>query len=159
MRQTRSDMVIGAGLLAFSAFAAWRTLKIPSSGGGNTIANASFLPWMMIGAIGLLAIALIVRATRPADVDHAIVQAGAGREEKYRPNTANLLRILAFVILLTAYAAAFMTVGYLPATFVVFVAGMLLMGERRPLMLLVLPALITLAVWYGFTRFLQVWLP
>lgn len=159
MRKTRSDIVIGAALLVFSAFAAWRTLRIPGSGGGGTVANASFLPWIMIGAIALLAAILIVRASRPVVADHVMTEAEVEREGAYRPNTANLLRILAFVILLTVYCAAFMTVGYLPATFFVFVAGMLLMGERRPLMLLVLPALITLAVWYGFTRFLQVWLP
>lgn len=159
MQQMRSDMAIGAGLLAFSALATWRTLRIPSSGGGNTVADASFLPWIMIVAIALLAVALIVRAQRLSTTGQAVVEDSANEEAPRLANSVNLLRILAFVILLTAYCAAFMTVGYLPATFFVFVAGMLLMGERRPLMLLVLPTLITLAVWYGFTRFLQVWLP
>ncbi|PRD42892.1 C4-dicarboxylate ABC transporter permease [Phyllobacterium phragmitis] len=159
MQRIGSDVAVGCGLLAFSAFAAWRSLGIRGQSAG-TIAGPSFLPWLMIGAIIILSLMLVLRArraaaaasaeagSRPAPVDH-----GGGMKRR------DLLRIALFAAMLVAYSAAFMPLGYLPATLIVFIAGMLLMGERSPLKFFVLPVLITGAVWFGFTRFLQVWLP
>ncbi|KXF75606.1 hypothetical protein ATN84_16565 [Paramesorhizobium deserti] len=157
MRKIRSDIVIGCGLLAFSAFAAWRTLYIRGQSAG-TIAGPSFLPWLMIGAIIVLSLLLVLRARRatvPVPAETGDQPAGNDMGTKRR----NFLRIGLFAVMLTAYSAAFMPLGYLPATLLVFVAGMLLMGERSPTKFFVLPVLITGAVWFGFTRLLQVWLP
>ena len=160
MRNLGSDAVIGCGLLAFSAFAAWRSLNIGGQSVG-TVAGPSFLPWLMIAAIVLLSMGLLLRARRAAAVAEspAVVEATAEEEADAALGKRNLRRIWIFAAMLIAYSAAFMPVGYLPATYAVFVVGMLLMGERRPLMFLIIPAIITGAVWFGFTRFLQVWLP
>ena len=158
MARPASDVIVGCGLLAFSAFAAWRSLNIGGRSIG-TVAGPSFLPWIMIGAIVLLSLALIVRsrlAAAPAGAPDLPEAEPAPEDGSAR---RNLIRIGIFAVLLVAYSAAFMAVGYIISTLVVFIAGMLLMGERRPLMLIVLPVLITAAVWFGFTHFLQVWLP
>lgn len=156
-----SDIWIGGGLLAFCVFAAWRTLRIPAVGTG-TSAGPAFIPWLMIGAIVVLALAMMARAAvtgraatpkadnSPEDQDDvAGTRAGRGA----------MIRIAVFVALLVAYAALFMTLGYLVTTLVVFISGMFLLGERRPLVLVVVPAIITTAIYYGFTELLQVWLP
>ena len=158
MRKIGSDAIIGCGLLAFSAFAAWRTFYIKGQS-ASTIAGPSFLPWLMLGAITILSLMLILRARSsvapvPAEGDERSVD-----NQDTTIKRRNLLRIGLFALMLTAYSAAFMPLGYLPATLLVFIAGMLLMGERSPVKFLVLPVLITGAVWFGFTRLLQVWLP
>lgn len=159
MRKLGSDAVIGCGLLAFSAFAAWRSLRIGGQSVG-TIAGPSFLPWLMIAAIVLLSIALLMRARRAAvAASPEVGPVTTKQEDDAALGKRNLWRIWIFAAMLVAYSAAFMPVGYLPATYAVFVIGMLLMGERKPLMFLILPAIITGAVWFGFTHFLQVWLP
>lgn len=49
-RRDRSEIWIGAGLLAFCAFAEWRTLNIHAQSGA-TAAGPAFLPWLMIGLV------------------------------------------------------------------------------------------------------------
>ena len=133
MRKMGSDEIIGFGLLALSAFAAWRSLNIAGRSVG-TVAGPSFVPWLMVGAIIVLAITLIVRARRKA----SILPLGDGRGaasievEPDRMNGRNLARIAIFAAMLVAYSAAFMPFGYLPATYTVFVAGMLVLGRRVP---------------------------
>ncbi|MBN2752997.1 MAG: tripartite tricarboxylate transporter TctB family protein [Rhodospirillaceae bacterium] len=148
MRQSRIDIVIGVGLLFLCAFSAWRTLGIRPPIGG-TIAGPSFLPWIMIGGLVLLSLMLIGRAVVRNDDGIRVDM----------PNRALLMKMAVFVLVMTAYAAAFMTVGYLPSTLCVFFAGLLLFGERRPPVLVLFPIIMTGIIYYGFTRALGVWLP
>jgi putative tricarboxylic transport membrane protein len=148
MRQTSSDIVIGVGLLLFCAFAAWRTLriKVPPEA---TIAGTSFFPWLMIGGIALLSLGLIARA---------LLRTGAV-EMIQVPDRMTLAKIGLLALLMVAYAAVFMKVGYIPSTLIVFVGGLLLFKERRIFVLIVFPIVTTGAIYLGFTRVLGVWLP
>lgn len=148
MRQTSSNITIGIGLLLFCVFAAWRTtnIKVPPEA---TVAGTSFLPWLMIGGIALLSLALIVRA---------LLRTG-GVETIQVPNRTTLAKMGLFALLMTGYAAAFMTLGYIPSTVIVFIAGLLLFNERRILVLIIFPLVLTGAIYLGFTRLLGVWLP
>ena len=143
-----SDLWIGAGLLGFCGFAAWRTTYV-RQGFANTAAGPSFVPWLMIGLIAFLSIVMIVRALRRHD----------GGEAVPMPERRTLLTMGAFAIGLFAYAAAFMPLGYLPATLAAFIIGLLLLGERNWLVVILFPIAMTAAVWLGFTRLLGVWLP
>ena len=142
------DVVIGLGLLLFSAFAAWRTLgvRVPPE---DTIAGTTFVPWLMIGGIVLLSIGLIARAILCSAVAEAVEMPG-------RPI---LIRMGLFALLMVAYAFSFMTVGYLPSTLAVFVAGLLLLRESRLPVLVLFPLVMTGAIYLGFTQWLGVWLP
>jgi len=148
MRQTSSDIAIGVGLLLFCGFATWRTtlIKVPSEA---TVAGTAFLPWLMIGAISLLSIVLIVRA---------LIRTGSA-ETVQVPNRATLGKILLFTLVMIAYGASFMTIGYIPSTIVVFIVGLLLFNERRISVLILFPLVMTGAIYLGFTRLLGVWLP
>ncbi len=150
-RHSKSDILIGGGLLAFCAFGAWRTLLIRDVHSG-TVAGPSFVPWLMIGAVVLLALVLIGRGVRQQ------VAAGGG-VKAIRPESGALIKIALFALLLVAYAAAFYPVGYIPSTLVTFVAGLWLLGERKILHLLVFPCVMTIGVYYAFTELLSVWLP
>lgn len=148
--EDRSDIWIGSGLLAFCAFAAWRTLKV-KSGFGESLAGPAFVPWLMIGGIAILSLLLILRGLR---------RAGLGRDSEISlPNGRTALAMAGFALLLVAYSAAFFPLGYIPATLVAFVVGLFLVGERRILVLVLFPLVMTFAVYYGFTEFLKVWLP
>lgn len=142
------DIVIGLGLLLFSAFAAWRTLKVrvPPE---DTIAGTTFVPWLMIAGIVLLALGLIARTVRRA----------ASAETVEMPDRPTLIRMGLFTLLMVAYAFSFMTVGYIPSTLAVFVAGLLLLRETRIPILVLFPLVMTGAIYLGFTQWLGVWLP
>lgn len=147
IRQSRSDIFIGSGLLAFCAFAAWRTLRIRAQTGG-TAAGPSFLPWVMIVSICVLAVWLIIRALRERDAGVVAM-----------PDRGTLMRMGCFAVLLVAYAAAFMPLGYMLSTIIASAIGLWLLEERRWQVLVVFPVAMTGVVYLGFTRFLQVWLP
>lgn len=147
VRQNKSDVWIGSGILAFCAFAAWRTLRVKAQSSG-TIAGPAFLPWVMIAAVSALSIWMILRALR-SSTDLRIEM----------PDRATLGRMALFSLVLVAYAAAFMPLGYLISTVAVFVAALLLFGERNWLVLTLFPVAMTGAVYLGFTKALQVWLP
>ena len=144
----KPDVLIGLGLLAFCVFAAWRTLKVkvpPEA----TIAGTSFVPWLMIGGIVLLSLALIARA--------ALQSASASTVSL--PDRATLVRMGLFTLLMVAYAFAFMTVGYIASTLAVFVVGLVLFRETRIVVLVLFPLVMTGAIYLGFTKSLGVWLP
>ncbi|WP_088736290.1 MULTISPECIES: tripartite tricarboxylate transporter TctB family protein [unclassified Thioclava] len=150
MNEGKSDIWIGFGLLALCAFAAWRSLLVRTVETG-TIAGATFMPWLMIGGLAILALVMIARALRRGGL--------TGGAQIDMPDRGTLVRMGLLTVLLIAYAAAFMTLGYLASTVIVFVLGLLLFRERRPLVLILVPIVLTGAIYLGFTRLLQVWLP
>lgn len=146
----RTDCGLAILLLAFCAFASWRTTLVPSTGAGSQ-AGPSFLPWIVIVGISLLSLGLLVRGLRRP----APVSTPASRHKITYPTIVLVL----FIALMIAYAVAFERIGYLPSTLATFVIGMLLLRERRVVQLLVVPALIVAGVYFGFTYLLDVYLP
>ncbi|MCP1315512.1 MULTISPECIES: tripartite tricarboxylate transporter TctB family protein [unclassified Halomonas] len=148
----RTDCGLALLLLAFCAFAAWRTTLVPSTGAGSQ-AGPSFLPWIAIVGIALLSLGLFLRgALAPAPASDVVPARG-------RKITYPTVVLVLFIVLMIGYAVAFERVGYLPSTIATFVIGMLLLRERRVLQFLVVPALIVAGVYLGFTHLLDVYLP
>ncbi len=75
------------------------------------------------------------------------------------PERATFLKMILFTILMIAYAALFMKFGYIATTLVVFIVGLILFHERRIPVLILFPVIMTGAIYLGFTRILNVWLP
>lgn len=154
----RTDCGLALLLLAFCAFAAWRTTMVPSSGAGSQ-AGPAFLPWITVAGIALLSVALFIRGLR---TQAAVSETSVANEERAPQRSgvryATVVLVL-FVVLMIAYAIAFERVGYLPSTIATFVIGMLLLRERRVLQFLVVPAVVVACVYYGFTYLLDVYLP
>ncbi|WP_316858729.1 tripartite tricarboxylate transporter TctB family protein [uncultured Cohaesibacter sp.] len=148
--EPKSDMWIGSGLLVFCAISAWLTLDI-KNGMSSSVAGPSMVPWIMIAGTAFLSLILISRAKAK--------QGGTETRTISMPDVHTLLIMLAFVLLLVAYALAFYPIGYIPATLVTFFIGLWLLGERRWPVFALFPAIMTLAVYYGFTVLLSVWLP
>ncbi|MBM3604139.1 MAG: tripartite tricarboxylate transporter TctB family protein [Alphaproteobacteria bacterium] len=146
----RSDAFIGLGLLALCGFMAWQTSLIRSVGSGGA-AGPTLVPWIMIAGTALLSLLMIVRALRRP--------AGPEENAPMMPSWGTLGRMTLFFLMLIGYAVAFSTLGYLGSTLIVFVAGLWLFGERRLLVLALVPLVVTGAVYLGFTRLLNVWLP
>ena len=148
--EPKSDIWIGSGLLIFCAISAWLTLDI-KNGMSNSVAGPSMVPWIMIGATAILSLVMIIRAKA--------TQGDGEAKTISMPDMHTLLIMLAFVLLLVAYALAFYPIGYIPATLVTFFVGLWLLGERRILVFALFPAIMTFAVYFGFTELLSVWLP
>lgn len=148
IRESRSSIYIGSGLLSFCGFAAWRTAMVKAQA-TNTVAGPTFLPWLMIGLIAALSVAMIIRSLNSSKEERLI----------HMPGRKLLVRMGMFTILLVGYAAAFMPLGYLPSTLITFCIGLYLVGEKRPVVLVAFPLITTGAIYLGFTHLLKVWLP
>lgn len=150
VRESRADFFISIGLLTFCAFAAAQTarLKIPPNSG---MANPTFVPWLMIVLISLCSVVLLARSL-------ARQKRGEGGYIEL-PNRRIFLKMGLFIVLMLVYAIALMPVGYIWTTLVVLAVGLLILGERNPWTLILFPLAMTLAVYFGFTKLLAVWLP
>jgi hypothetical protein len=87
--------------------------------------------------------------------------AGASQEatERRAIDRQTMIRIVGSMALLGALAAAGPLGGFDVASFVYMAAMLLLLGERRPLVLLLAPALFTTVVVFGFNKVLATPLP
>lgn len=147
VNQAKSDRWIGFALLGLCAFTTWNTIGMRGQA-SNTIAGTSFVPWIMIASLTLLSLILIFRSYRTSS-----------NLQIEMPSKTTFIKMAIFTVILIVYASLFMTVGYLISTYIVFVAGLALFGERKPVALLILPAVMTGGVYLGFTKLLKVWLP
>ena len=75
------------------------------------------------------------------------------------PDRRVLRQMVLFVLLMIAYAVTLMPIGYIWTTAATLFLGLLILGERKPLLLILFPAVMTAAVYFGFTKLLAVWLP
>nr|WP_321460902.1 tripartite tricarboxylate transporter TctB family protein [uncultured Cohaesibacter sp.] len=165
MSSKRSDIFIATGLLIFCLILALFTLRIPSVSAG-TSAGPSFVPWLMLGCIAVFSLLMIAsnliaakRQSPPVAIEEAPEETDTEKEADARLAKGTALRIVVFILLLLAYATLFMSLGYLITTLSIFIAGMFLLGERKLLSLVILPGIIVAAIYYGFTEYLNVWLP
>lgn len=71
---------------------------------------------------------------------------------------AGWVRVAAFCLFMIAYSVLLVQAGFLIATILFLAAGFALLGERRPLMLGVLPPVFTVAFWFVMTRVLGLYL-
>ncbi len=149
LREQKADLWIGTGLLLLCGFAGWRATYI-KQGFNSSAAGPSFMPWLVIALIALLSVLLIVRALR-AEHDP--------QTDITMPGKRTLAAMAGFTLLMICYAVAFMPVGYLPSTLIAFIVGLILLGERNWLLVVLFPVGMTLAIYFGFTELLSVWLP
>ncbi len=150
IRQSRADLYISIGMLVFCIFTAVATARLKTPPGGS-IAGPAFVPWLMVVLLGLGSTCLLARALWQE-------KAGDGGSVTL-PDRRVLRQMVLFVLLMIAYAVTLMPIGYIWTTAATLFLGLLILGERKPLLLILFPAVMTAAVYFGFTKLLAVWLP
>ncbi len=143
-----ADRWCAAVLLLFCGIAASLTLDLPRTGTGTEL-GPDFFPWLMIGGIALFSAVLLVRARARGSAP------AVGAEL----SPSLLAKMGLFTLLMLIYATLYTTAGYLLSSAVFFIVAMFVLGERRLLPAVVWPAAIILAVYFGFTKIMQVYLP
>ncbi|BBL79792.1 hypothetical protein RxyAA322_16460 [Rubrobacter xylanophilus] len=142
VRDRLADSVT-AGLLLVLAVATFAlTLGFPAPGQPNDPGSAAF-PRIIAVALAALAILQLARPQRAWDL----------------PKGAASARVAGVVALLAAYAALLEPLGFILASFGFLLATFSVAGVRRPLFLAVLPAAISVTLYYAFYRLLEVPLP
>lgn len=150
IRESRADLYISIGMLVFCIFTAVATARLKTPPGGS-IAGPAFVPWLMVVLLGLGATCMLARALWQE-------KAGDGGSVTL-PDRRVLRQMVLFVLLMIAYAVTLMPIGYIWTTAATLFLGLLILGEHKPLLLILFPAVMTAAVYFGFTKLLAVWLP
>ena len=110
----------------------------------DEVLNARTLPIFLSAGLGSLALILLVTG-------------GGGRIE--RPQWQGLARLAAMMVLMWLFAAALEFAGFWIAGGAFLGAGLLIMGERRPLLLVGLPLGAIGIAWLLLIALLDVYLP
>lgn len=141
-----NDFWLSLCLLGMCGIAAALTLDVPGQGTGGTV-GPDFLPWLMIGGITLFSLLLLWRSQRE------------GAAAVANPGARVLAQLGGFLLMMLVYAAAYEPVGYIVSSLVFFVVALLVLGERRLLHLLLVPPGVVMAVYFVFTKVMQVYMP
>ena len=147
MKKINHDTYVGVVFLFFCGFAWWQISLLPLGVGHERIIGAEFFPGVMTAVIAILSVALIVRSLwrRAAHSGGPTLATGH-----------TLLRIALFVVLLLVYILIYEPLGFILSSCLVLPAGMLMRGERRPVQVLLFPAVVVGLGWVGFTKIMMV---
>lgn len=149
------DFWIALILLAFCGYVAYLTTGIPTGGVGTRFGPA-FFPWLLVFGIAALSLVLLLRSLYSLKTE---AEGSAGETGRKGTPAKVLGKMALFLLLMLAYAASYVAIGYLVSSVVFFVVAMLMIGERRVLHVVVFPVCIVVGVYLVFTEIMQVYLP
>lgn len=150
-RGLRGALIFGALLLAFALFLIYDATRI-RQGGGFTIIGPRVFPLLAAGALAILAVLMLLRATVWPDADLA-ARGLAEAEATHWPTVGMVLALL------VVYPFAMSTLGYVVATAIFLPAAAWALGSRSPWRDLAVGVVLALVIYLGFTRLLSVRLP
>jgi putative tricarboxylic transport membrane protein len=143
--------LIAVALLAFGLFALYASFQIRQAGGYAPVGPRFFPLFVAAGLLALGAL-LLLRATALPD-EQLGTQAAAEEASTHWPTVG--LTAAALLI----YALALGTLGYLLATSIFFPAVARILGSRRLMRDIIAGLVLSVAIYFGFTRLLGVRLP
>jgi putative tricarboxylic transport membrane protein len=141
-----APVVVGVIVLAVGVLLLWQAWQVRGDLGPQ---GPRFLPIVLAIAWILLAAVYLAGA----------VAALAGRRGVVAERLDHLLRILALVVALIVYAYILDFVGYLISTAVLFAVAAAILGSRNHIRDAVVAVGLTVAVYFLFTRGLNIYLP
>lgn len=136
------DRVSAILLLAFAVTLFAYTFVFPPPAQPLDPGVAAF-PRMVSVMIGVLALMILVRP----------------EEGEALPRGSAALRVVVTILLLCVYAVALDSLGFVVTTFMFLLAELLLIGVRRPALLILVPLGVSMGLFYLFRTFLEVPLP
>lgn len=137
MPRSMSDLIGGGVLLGVSVLLYAQTVGVGFS--HTEIArDPVFYPRLLLILLALVSIGLVVRALIGKEAD--------------RPPVPVWSRFLAVALLTAAYFLLFDVVGFLIASLVLMPALTVLLGYRRPLVIVLVTVIFVIAVWYCFAE-------
>lgn len=138
-----SGNVVSAGLLFVLAVVMFTaTFQFPPPGQPYDPGTAAF-PRILVIGLGIL----------------AILQLFSSGETQSLPRGRSALRVAGAVSLMLAYALLLETLGFLASTFLFLISLVLMTGTRNLVALVLLPAGVSLVLFYVFNQLLSVSLP
>ena len=153
------SIVIGVLVIAASVFmlTAARSIKVIASS-LTAIDNAAFLPQVVFGVLIFIGLLLILMGRKEISTNRATALEGEALEQKAKET----LRSLGALAMLFVYIFCFNRLGFVISSILYTTAMMMYMTkkeDRKPILFIVVSVILTLAVYFCFRKFLDIYLP
>lgn len=148
-----ADFISGLLFVLVSGWVFAQSLELPQ--GRGTVPGPGFFPELAATFGVIVGAAICLRAV----VAWRRRAAGGAKPASRGETPTDLLRLVGLLVLGVAYVAAFKTLGFVLASILFLALALLVLGERRVLVLALLPAGLTGTVAFVFTTLLGLRLP
>jgi len=143
----RANVISGVILVLFGLLMLAVVIPAQIEPGPDGMMSPRLVPGMMMGVVVALSLLLVVNNIRAKGREPA--------EDATPPiSGAELLALAKIGVIFAAAILLYLLVSPLAAGAVIVVGGLLALGERRPLVLIAMPAALLTAIWFLFYKVL-----
>jgi hypothetical protein len=147
MRRLPADAWIALAMLAVCGFLLHNLLTVESSG---TFVSTTTMPTALVVCLAVLSFILL---------GGALLRPAAETSRTADTNGRGIVRVVALAVWIVLYTAALPWLGYYASTTAFLLGAGVLFGNRRPLLVVAVAALIPLALLLFFEKIMLVLLP
>lgn len=147
-QNSKTDIIAAICLLLLSFFVLWISRSFPSS---KTGIGVSAFPKLLAGLLIIFSIVIIVQAIKNSSFSK--------KEPIFEGFKKGHVLIIAVIIILIIYIQMLETLGFILSSFLLLITLMFIFGERRKIILLVVPLLFSVVLYLVFSKMAMVFLP
>jgi len=147
-KNSKADIVAAICLLLVSLLVFWISKDFPSS---KTGIGVSTFPKLLAGLLIIFSIVIIIQAIKNSSFSK--------KEPTFKEFKKGHKLIIAVIIILIIYIQMLEVLGFILSSFLLLITLMFIFGERRKIILLVVPLLFSVILYLVFSKMAMVFLP
>ncbi len=147
-KNSKADIVAAICLLLVSFLVFWISKDFPSS---KTGIGVSTFPKLLAGLLIIFSIVIIIQAIKNSSFSK--------KEPTFKEFKKGHKLIVAVIIILIIYIQMLEALGFILSSFLLLITLMFIFGERRKIILLVVPLLFSVILYLVFSKMAMVFLP
>jgi len=147
-KNSKADIVAAICLLLVSFLVFWISKDFPSS---KTGIGVSTFPKLLAGLLIIFSIVIIIQAIKNSSFSK--------KEPTFKEFKKGHKLIIAVIIILIIYIQMLEVLGFILSSFLLLITLMFIFGERRKIILLVVPLLFSVILYLVFSKMAMVFLP
>ena len=147
-QNSKADIVAAIFLLLVSFFVFWISKDFPSS---KTGIGVSTFPKLLAGVLIIFSIIIIIQAIKNSSFSK--------KEPIFKEFKMGHKLIIAVIIILIIYIQTLEVLGFILSSFLLLITLMFIFGERRKIILLLVPLLFSVVLYLVFSKMAMVFLP
>lgn len=148
-KNSKADIVAAICLLLVSFLVFWISKDFPSS---KTGIGVSTFPKLLAGLLIIFSIVIIIQAIKNSSFSK--------KEPTFKEfKKGHKLLIVAVIIILIIYIQMLEVLGFILSSFLLLITSMFIFGERRKIILLLVPLLFSVILYLVFSKMAMVFLP
>lgn len=143
-----ADIIGGLVGILIGLYAIWEGMNMPTDAVMNI--GPSFFPIVLAGFLILFSVVLIINALKGKS---------KGTVTPLKLSDKGVQRGLITLIASIVFCVVLEPLGFIPSSIIFLVFMMFVMGNRKPLQILIAPPLVTITVWLIFEKVLNLSMP